>query len=64
MKTPKRNQLQAVHTRLFREDVNQLRRIATAKGSKWQIELRQLVRKALLEQTITLLDATPKRKPE
>lgn len=47
--------LELVTTRLFKGDVATLRKLAEAKGSKWQIELRQLVRKALVEQRELLL---------
>lgn len=36
-----------VHAKLFEEDVAQLKQLADAKGSKYLIELRQLVRRAL-----------------
>lgn len=45
-----KNRLVKVHTHLFEADVNTLKKMATSIGSKWQIELRQLVRKALVEQ--------------
>ena len=42
----KKNKLLRVTTHLFEADVDTLRRLAEANGSGWQIELRQLVRKA------------------
>jgi len=44
------NKLELVTTRLFEVDVATLRRLAELRGSKWQIELRQLVRRALVDQ--------------
>lgn len=41
------NNLSLVTTRLFSSDVSLLKRLAKSNGSKWQIELRQLVRRAL-----------------
>lgn len=42
-----RPKLYEVHVRLFSEDVVELKRIAAHNGSHWNIELRQLVRRAL-----------------
>jgi hypothetical protein len=39
--------LKEVHTRLFRQDVAMLKRVAKERGSQWQVELRQLVHRAL-----------------
>ena len=39
--------LAEVHTRLFKDDVAQLKRIAAASRLKWQVELRLLVHRAL-----------------
>ena len=39
-----------VHTRLYRGDVDELRRRATADGLPWQTLLRSLVKKALRDQ--------------
>jgi hypothetical protein len=39
--------LRDVHTKLFSDDVAELQRIASAQRSKWQVELRQLVHRAL-----------------
>ena len=47
MKVTNKNRLVHVHARLFVVDVDELKAIADAEGSKWQIELRQLVRRAL-----------------
>ena len=46
-KQQKRNALVEVHTRLFAADVTQVQAIAAARGMKWQVELRMLVRRAL-----------------
>ena len=45
--TPRRNRVASVHARLFVEDIVQLKKIADARGTKWHIELRLLVRRAL-----------------
>lgn len=45
--TLQKNKLQLVTARLFSSDVATLKRIADVKGSRWNIELRQLVRRAL-----------------
>ena len=42
-----KNKLRPVHTLLFQEDVDTLKQLADDKGTKWQVELRQLVRRAL-----------------
>lgn len=47
MKPPQTLGLIGVHTRFFAEDVATLKRMAEASGLPWQIELRQLVRRAL-----------------
>lgn len=47
MREIKKNLLADVHIRLFETDVAVLKKIALERGSKWQIELRQLVRRAL-----------------
>jgi len=47
MRANKANSLKLVTTRLFAADIITLRQLAEARGSKWQIELRQLVRRAL-----------------
>ena len=39
--------LQAVYTRLFADDIAEIKRIAAETALPWQIELRQLVRRAL-----------------
>jgi len=44
---PKNNKLQEVHARLFAADVVTLKRVADERGNRWQVELRQLVRRAL-----------------
>ena len=41
------NALEEVHTRLFEEDIAELKKIAETTGTKWQVELRLLVRRAL-----------------
>lgn len=41
------NAVVSVHARLFVEDVVRLKQLADTNGSKWHIELRQLVRRAL-----------------
>lgn len=35
------------HVKLFRDDVAQLKKLAAENRSKWQVELRQLVHRAL-----------------
>ena len=45
--TSRRNRVASVHARLFVEDIAQLKKIADARGTKWHIELRLLVRRAL-----------------
>jgi hypothetical protein len=40
-------ELTRVNTRLFAADVSQLKKIAEKNGGEWQVELRQLVRRAL-----------------
>lgn len=52
--------LRDVHTKLFADDVATLKRIAEAKRSKWQIELRQLVHRALSgeQREVTVLKET------
>lgn len=53
-KAPKPNVgLKEVHARLYADDIVKLKRIAETKRSKWQIELRQLVHRAL---KIVILD--------
>lgn len=42
-----KNKLVVVNTRLFADDVQQLRRIAAERGIPYQTELRLLVRRAL-----------------
>lgn len=37
----------AVHTHLFSDDIVMLKRVAENKRSKWQVELRMLVHRAL-----------------
>lgn len=39
--------LRDVHVKLFPDDVAELIRISQARRSKWQVELRQLVHRAL-----------------
>lgn len=46
-KTPDPNALAEVHTRLFVDSVEELKRRAEASGTPWHIELRLLVRRAL-----------------
>lgn len=46
----RKNKLVRVTTHLFEVDVATLRRLAESNGNRWQIELRQLVRRALVEQ--------------
>lgn len=36
-----------VHARLFSEDIDDLKKIAEARGTPWQLELRLLVHRAL-----------------
>lgn len=43
----KKNHVEEVHARLFADDIRELKRIASEHGSKWQFELRLLVRRAL-----------------
>lgn len=43
----KANKLLKVHTHLFEGDVSAIKRIADERGGRWQVELRQLVRRAL-----------------
>ncbi len=52
MRGPTKNALELVkvHAHLFKGDVATLKQHAESIGSKWQIELRQLVRRALVEQ--------------
>ena len=45
--TGKLPKITEVHARLFEADVRELKRIATQRGTPWQIELRLLVRRAL-----------------
>lgn len=35
------------HVKLFRDDVTELQKVAEVRRSKWQVELRQLVHRAL-----------------
>lgn len=42
-----KNKLMLVTARLFADDVKTLKKVADEKGSRWNIELRQLVRRAL-----------------
>ncbi len=53
--------LRDVHTKLFADDVAELIRVAKANRSKWQIELRQLVHRALRgeRREITVIKETP-----
>jgi hypothetical protein len=41
------NRLKVVTARIFAADIVTLKRLADQRGSKWQIELRMLVRRAL-----------------
>jgi len=49
-KVKEKNKLTKVHTHLFDADVVTLKQLAESIGSKWQIELRQLVRRALVDE--------------
>ncbi len=46
-----KNAVMEVHARLFVADVKDLKKIADKTGISWQIELRQLVRRALRGET-------------
>ncbi len=52
--------LTEVHTRLFSEDVEQVKVIANKQGIPWQIELRLLVRRALRGERREVLVLTDK----
>jgi hypothetical protein len=55
--------LEAVHTRLFADDLAELRRRAALRRIGWQVELRLLVHRALKEAAVDLLEITvPARK--
>ncbi len=56
------NAVRECHVRLFDEDVQELQAIAAETGVSWQIELRLLVRKALRERKIALLEVEPAKK--
>lgn len=60
-KPAKDNQLQPVHTRLFAVDIAELKDLAAVRGIAWQIELRLLVRRALKEQRIAIIDEPRRR---
>lgn len=55
------NKLKEVHVRLFADDVKTLKRIAKERGSPYQAELRQLVRRALKgeRREVLILKETP-----
>lgn len=44
------NVLAEVHTRLFKDSVEELKRRAAISGTPWHIELRLLVRRALTDE--------------
>ncbi len=48
-KRSKKNKLRLVTTRLFDVDVDTLKQLGESSGNGWQIELRQIVRKSLVE---------------
>ncbi len=50
MKRTRKNALQLVTTRLFKVDVDTVKRIADSNGIGWQVELRQILRRALVDQ--------------
>lgn len=41
------NRLVDIHTRFFATDIEEVKRIATANGLPWQVELRLIVRRAV-----------------
>lgn len=41
------NRLVDIHTRFFATDIEDVKRIATANGLPWQVELRLIVRRAV-----------------
>lgn len=43
----KRPELKMVTSRLFKDDVDTLQKIAEERGTQWQVELRLLIRRAL-----------------
>ena len=45
-----------VNTRLFTEDVEEVKRLALASGVPWQIELRSLLHRALKEREVPILE--------
>lgn len=49
---PQSNPLVPVHTRLFEEDVDILKREAGARGIPWQVHLRLLVREAVKRKVV------------
>ena len=51
-----------INTRLFAEDVREIKKIAKEKGCPWQIELRLVVRRAMKEREIDIIAPVPQRK--
>jgi len=47
MGTAKKQHVVEAHVRLFAADIEQLKKIAAERGSRWQFELRLLVKRAL-----------------
>ncbi len=45
----KKNKLVRLHTNFFTSDIDDVKKIAAEAGLAWQIQLRMLLRKALIE---------------